>query len=146
MNFWGNLPIPDAYVIGLLLGGVLHALAAKPLCRHGRAPRAAGLALLLPGLGLIAWAMAAARKIRIDRPAVLLTRGPYAIGRNPMFLGWALSCLGLSLLANSCWLLAATSAAGLYVHGNDVRKEEETLLARFGEEYRAYRRRTPRYL
>ena len=145
-DFWANAPIPEAFVAALSLGGALHALVARPIARDARALRAGGVALLPFGLGLIAWAMAAARYIHIDRPTALVTHGPYALSRNPMYVGWWLSGLGLSLLANSRWLLGATGAAGLYYHLHDIPSEEESLLSQFGEEYQSYRRRTRRYL
>ena len=141
-----NVPIPEAFVAALLSGGAAHAVAARPISRDLGALRAGGLALLLLGLGLIAWAMAAARNIRIDRPTALVTLGPYALSRNPMYVGWALCSLAVSLLVNSRWLLVTTSAAGLYHHLHEIPKEEEFLLAHFGEEYESYRRRTRRYL
>jgi len=145
-SFWANAPIPEAFVAALSLGGALQTLAARPVSRDSRALRVAGLALLPLGLALITWAMLAAREIRIDRPTALVTRGPYALSRNPMYLGWALGSLGVSLLANSRWLLAATGAAGLYHHLVEIPEEEEALLARFGEQYESYRRRTRRYV
>jgi protein-S-isoprenylcysteine O-methyltransferase Ste14 len=145
-RFWTNAPIPEAFVAGLSLGGILHLLAARPIAREPRWPRLTGLALVPAGLGLILWAMAAAEHIRIDRPAALIAQGPYAVSRNPMYLGWALACLGLALLANSRWLLGATGAAGLYLHGREIPREEAALAAQFGEEYGAYRQRTRRYL
>ena len=62
-----------------------------------------------------------------------------------MYTGWLLGCVGISLLTNSRWLLAATAAAGLYQHLHVIPQEEESLLAQFGDEYRAYQARTRRY-
>ena len=146
VSFWANSPIPGTFVAAMLLGGGLHRLKARRISPDSRTLRVAGLALLPLGLFLITWAMVAAREIRIDQPTQLVTRGPYAISRNPMYLGWALCSLGTSLLANSRRLLTATIAAGLYHHLVEIPREEEYLLAHFGQEYRSYRRHTRRYL
>lgn len=145
-SFWSNAPIPEPFVAGLSLGGALHALVPSPIFRTFRFPRLAGLSLVAAGLGLALWAMAAVKEMSIDRPAALATRGPYALSRNPMYLGWELGSLGLSFLANSRWLLAATGAAGLYLHMVDIPAEEDALEAMFGEQYTAYRAGTRRYL
>jgi protein-S-isoprenylcysteine O-methyltransferase Ste14 len=145
-SFWANAPVPEAFAGALFAGGVLHALVASRIFRASRTARLPGLALVAAGLGLVLWAMAAAREIRIDRPAALVTRGPYVLSRNPMYLGWLLWCLGLAFVANSRWLLAATGAAGLYLHLVDIPGEEEALESMFGEQYTAYRAGTRRYL
>ncbi len=141
-----NTPIPETFVASLVLGGLLHALARRPITRQGQTLRLQGIGVLALGLLLNAWAMFAVRQIRIDQPERLITSGPYAHSRNPMYLGWGLCSLGVAALANSCWLLAGTLAAGLYHHLIEIPKEEAALQARFGEIYHAYRRKVPRYL
>ncbi len=145
-NFWANMPIPQAHVAALLLGGALEAVARRPIGRDAHVRRLAGLLLLPSAVGLIAWAMAAAGDVRIDRPEELVTRGPYTFSRNPMYLGWALISLGISFLVNSRWLLAASGAAALFQHLHEIPQEEASLLAQFGAEYAGYRQRTRRYL
>ncbi len=145
-NFWANMPIQQAHVAALLLGGALEAVARRPIGRDAHVRRLAGLLLLQSAVGLIAWAMAAAGDVRIDRPEELVTRGPYTFSRNPMYLGWALISLGISFLVNSRWLLAASGAAALFQHLHEIPQEEASLLAQFGAEYAGYRQRTRRYL
>ena len=81
----------------------------------------------------------------VDDPRRLLTTGPYAVIRNPMYLGWALLHLGSALVAGSGWILAALPPAALRVH-REVLAEERVLEERFGEEFRRYRAAVGRYL
>jgi protein-S-isoprenylcysteine O-methyltransferase Ste14 len=76
----------------------------------------------------------------------LVTRGPYRISRNPMYLG-----LLLTLIALGMWLqsLSALLLAPLFVfviNRCNILPEEQRLGARFGSEYEAYLTRTRRWL
>jgi len=80
-----------------------------------------------------------------DAPRRLVTRGPYRIVRNPMYLGALLVLGGAALYYESAWLgcyaVALVAVAHLF-----VRHYEEPRLARtFGAEYAAYCRRVRRW-
>lgn len=79
------------------------------------------------------------------RNHTLVTSGPYRWVRHPLYTVGALFMLGMSALLGS-WLipiLAAPAMAGLMLRTPD---EEAGLVARFGDDYRAYMARTGRYL
>ncbi len=80
-----------------------------------------------------------------ELPDRLLVDGPYAYTRNPMYLGHLTFLIGLvvatrSPVAPACfiWQLVRLS--------DRVRRDEVRLEAKFGEEYRRYRARVPRWL
>ncbi len=81
----------------------------------------------------------------LEHPEQLVTSGPYAIIRNPMYLGWALLHFGAGSAVGSGWMVTTIPAAEAWIHGEVVR-EERALGERFGEEFRAYRAAVPRYL
>lgn len=74
----------------------------------------------------------------------LVTTGPYRWVRHPFYV-----CVAMSMLANSLatanWFLLLTSAIALSLLFIRTRIEEEKLLARFGDDYRAYMQRTGRF-
>jgi protein-S-isoprenylcysteine O-methyltransferase Ste14 len=91
-----------------------------------------GAALMPLGAGLVVWTF-------------LDTRGPYRFIRHPLYDAVAVLAMSMSLqMAN--WFMLATGAAGVILLAIRSRTEEDRLLARFGESYRAYRSQTGRFL
>jgi protein-S-isoprenylcysteine O-methyltransferase Ste14 len=74
----------------------------------------------------------------------LVTTGVYAMVRHPMYAGfWLMALAQLLLLPN--WIAgpAGLIGFGILFFGR-VRREEDMMIAAFGEEYRAYMTRTAR--
>ena len=140
-----NFPIPEPIIGALAVGLGLRHLAPPARLPGARALRRTGAALIATGGALIAWATAQTRGMRIDEPDRLLTQGPYALSRNPMYAGWLGIASGLGLVLNSAWLLLTTALAFLYLHRVEIPKEEAALATSFGDRYRQYRARVPRY-
>ncbi len=79
------------------------------------------------------------------RKHTLVTRGPYRWVRHPFYDSAALCILANSLVAAN-WFLFLTGGLTFVLLVIRTRKEEENLLARFGDAYRAYMERTGRFL
>ena len=75
----------------------------------------------------------------------LVTDGIFAWLRNPMYVGGTLFLVGLAVLLASDWMLVMTIGFFVVLHFGVVRREERYLEAKFGESYRHYRNRVPRY-
>jgi protein-S-isoprenylcysteine O-methyltransferase Ste14 len=116
----GNTPPATAAVIALCLVGLGSALSAFVLIWLGRSFSI----------------MAEARR--------LVTGGPYAIVRHPLYLTEAIATIGMVVLNWS--LIAVVLAALLWaLQLRRVRHEENVLQAAFPE-YASYAARTPRWL
>lgn len=76
----------------------------------------------------------------------LVTGGVYAHCRNPMYVGNLLVAFGLLGLLGRPWAIAVGGAFLLLVYLSIVHGEERYLIERFGDEYRAYCERSPRWL
>lgn len=142
-----RVPPPILYLAGLLVGVALDRV--WPLA-NGYATWG-GLALVAAGLALDAWAAAAFQRAQTTvlpwgRARFLVPHGPYRYTRNPMYLGMALSYLGLALLVGSWWALALLPVVLVVITVYVIRREERHLAARFGDDYDAYRARVRRWL
>lgn len=73
-------------------------------------------------------------------------RGPFRITRNPMYLQMVLVCIGFAVLLMSWWVLALTPVAAWVLQRFAILPEEAYLERRFGERYRAYKRRVRRWI
>jgi protein-S-isoprenylcysteine O-methyltransferase Ste14 len=99
------------------------------------------------GLAGTVWALVYLRRSFSILPEArrLVTSGPYAIVRHPLYLFEAMTGIAATLPTVS-WpgliLIAIFVGAQLL----RMRWEEEVLALHFGEEYRQYRRRVPKYL
>lgn len=140
-----NVPLPEPHVFGLLAGGLLHALRPWPVTRRPSLARLGGVALVVIGLAVVGWAVRAVGDADVERPTELVTTGPYALSRNPMYVAWTALYAGVALAANAVWPLALLPAVAAATH-LVVRREERRLEAAFGEAYYDYRDEVPRYL
>jgi len=75
----------------------------------------------------------------------LVTTGVFAHVRNPMYAGMILLALAAAIWTGGAWMSVAVIGLFLTLHFGVVLREERYLAARFGEDYRAYMARTPRY-
>jgi protein-S-isoprenylcysteine O-methyltransferase Ste14 len=142
---WGNVPVPEWHVAGLLGGGLLHWLRPWALPIDRSAGFVIGSGLVFLGLVLIGWSVRAVGHQSIDAPETLVTTGPYRYSRNPMYVAWTALYVGLALVADAAWPLALLPAVAALTH-RTIRREERTLAERFGGDYAAYRERVRRYL
>lgn len=142
---WRNLPLPEPH-LGLLAGGlILHRLWPSTLPAVGRPRLVAGWSLLTGGAVLAGWATKAAGTIDLAKPASVITTGPYAVSRHPMYIAWSFIFFGVALIINTRWLIFSSPLLLALVH-RAVLAEERRLENRLGDSYRAYQRRVGRYL
>lgn len=139
-----NAPVPEPHVFGLLAGGLLHALRPWPVTRRAGLARIGGVVLIVTGLAVVGWAVRTVGDADVDHPTELVTTGPYALSRNPMYVAWTVLYAGVTLAANAVWSLALLPAVAAATH-LAVRREERRLEAAFGEAYCDYRDEVPRY-
>ena len=75
----------------------------------------------------------------------LVTTGPYRWVRHPMYASAALAIVGNSLVAAN-WYLFVVGCLALLLLVIRTRKEEQNLIAKFGDDYRNYMQRTGRFV
>ena len=123
-----------------------------PFIWHGvMAPSSWGVGALSVAFGetMRLWGVAAAgaetrRRSRVV--ARLVTSGPFAWLRNPLYLGNFFIWAGFSVIAGIHWFLPIAVAVFTLEYTPIVRYEEAVLEATFGEQYLRYKERTSRWL
>ena len=109
----------------------------------------AGLTLILAGESLRLWSVhhiGAISRTRSDRLGPLISTGPFALVRNPLYLGNIALWAGFAVTAHLLWLAPIIIVLLAAEYHAIVRWEEELLAARLGESYRQYVGRVPRWL
>jgi protein-S-isoprenylcysteine O-methyltransferase Ste14 len=133
------LPLPfAAAILGLRVG---LAPLSGGLMAAGVMVTAAGELLRLWGvhhIGVIS-------RTRADRLGPLVSSGPFALVRNPLYLGNIAIWMGFALTARLVWLAPVILILLGRVYHAIVRWEEQLLESRLGDDYREYASRVPRW-
>lgn len=113
-----------------------------------------GLVFFLVGWGLVLWARGTLGAMYgvstgfvapLQAQHQLIQNGPYAFVRHPMYLGYWLLLVGMTLIYRT-WtplLLLAMCLASFF---RRARREETALAERFGDKWRAYTVRVPMFV
>ena len=111
--------------------------------RRRRAARAVGLVIVAVWLPLLGAGIVSLRtRGRLGDSDVLITSGPYAYVRHPLYAGLSLTVVGVGLIVGSVSVVLA-GLGWLLVTRIWSLHEERSLARRFGPEYAAYRNATP---
>lgn len=111
--------------------------------------RVAGIALYVLGIAIVAVALVHLGESTAvglpERSTKLKTRGLYRFTRNPIYLGGFIVCAGSCLYSiHPVNFLLCAVVVG--IHLRIVRKEEEFLEKRFGQQWLDYRQQVPRFV
>jgi len=142
---WRNVPFPETYIAPLLLGVAVDFMFPRVLIANSAVPFVLGIPLLLGGLLIILRAVREIGSQDVDAPTLVITSGPYAWSRNPMYMAWTLIYIGAICIINSVWLLLLFPVALVLTHFV-VLREEKKLEELFGDSYYDYRQNVSRYL
>jgi protein-S-isoprenylcysteine O-methyltransferase Ste14 len=76
----------------------------------------------------------------------LVTTGPYRFTRNPIYIGFVLAYFGFAIVLTSMWVLLLLIPVLAVMQRGVVVPEEAYLARKFGDAYRKYQARVPRWL
>lgn len=149
-----RIPWPPLIYCGLaFLAFGLHWAAPLPWPTGvaGTVLAALGLCLIGAAIMLDAAAALAFRRHRTTMmpnrgAAALITDGPFAASRNPIYLANTLLVCGTGLVLGAGWLVLAGFLAAALTQRLAIIREERHLAARFGRDWTEYAARTPRWL
>ena len=113
-------------------------------------PIVLGSLLIVLGEWLRIWAVGFAggstRTRTLGAARDLVTTGPYAHVRNPLYLGNLILSVGVCVVANVYWMIAVLTIGFLIQYTPIIRSEETYLLDASGNRYRAYCAAVPRFI
>ena len=84
--------------------------------------------------------------MRPHKASALVKTGIYRITRNPMYVGLAFNLSAWCIYLDSPFALVGVAGFILYIHAFQILPEERMLTKLFGDEYREYQSRVPRWL
>jgi protein-S-isoprenylcysteine O-methyltransferase Ste14 len=103
--------------------------------------------MIAGGLAYTIWGLAYLRRSFSIMPEArrLVTGGPYALSRHPLYFGEAVAAVGIVLPNGGAWavVLILFYLVAQYLR---IRWEEQVLLEQFPNSYAKYRRCVPKYL
>ncbi len=134
----------------LLLAGLLHW--AVPLSRPQLFSHTViGAGLIIAGFAIMIWAWWLFRRVDTavcptEKSSHLVTRGPFAWTRNPMYLGMIGMLSGVSVCLGTLPFYFVTAVYGLIINNVFCPYEEQKLERELGESYLSYKRQVRRWL
>ena len=85
--------------------------------------------------------------IRPDQPTVaIVSSGPFACSRNPIYIGWLILYFGIALVWGGAWTLLLAMPCAAVIRRYAISREEHYLEQTFGTAYTDYTARVRRQL
>ena len=146
---WPPMLMALTVALGLGLGQITGEILGDKL--DNTALRVIGAILIAAALAMDIWCgrTLARRQTTIlpHRAATsLVTEGPYSFSRNPIYIAHLTLTLGLGLLLAAPFIVALIPVLALGLQKLSIEPEERHLQDKFGEDFRVYMARTPRWL
>ncbi|MBI2185413.1 MAG: isoprenylcysteine carboxylmethyltransferase family protein [Thaumarchaeota archaeon] len=143
-------PPPLIYLASLILGLVLNWGAPTGFLPDGLR-LGIGLPIIVAGVFLAAWAFLTFQRAGTspdvyEATKVVVVVGPFRYSRNPIYLSFAVTYLGIASAFNALWSILLFPVALLAMHYGVIVQEERYLERKFGEEYLRYKRKVRRWL
>ena len=152
MNVRSSLPVPPPILaLGLILAAGVAAGTLPPAPVWIPLHTFIGLVVLAIGVGSAVAGFSNFKRSGTPvrpgaEPLQLVTTGPYRFTRNPMYLGLLLFLASGLFFTQSLYFLVPPVVFFLLINLWQIPFEEELLVDRFGEAYRAYCKRVRRWL
>jgi protein-S-isoprenylcysteine O-methyltransferase Ste14 len=108
-----------------------------------------GILIVLLGATVRVWSTkhVGRRLLGMKKKGKMLVRmGPYAIVRNPLYIGNILIATGFSILSELIWFAPFVFLYFFLLNHFVVLYEERKLLSRWGDEYQTYLNEVPRWM
>ncbi len=104
------------------------------------------IGLALASLSARGFRLAGTSVIPSEPSTALVVTGPYRFTRNPIYIGFVLAYFGFAIMLTSMWVLLLLVPVLMILQRGVVVREEAYLERQFGDAYRKYKARVPRWL
>src|SRR6185437_12734160 len=109
-----------------------------------------GLVLILLALLLVRWSVQTFRKARTNiltnqSATTIVSTGPFAFSRNPIYIGGLVGMIGFAIAADSLWFLVALVVIAFVLRYGVIAREETYLERKFGAQYLEYKTKVRRW-
>ena len=101
-----------------------------------------GLIILVLGLAMQCMTTISVANTPLDKP---VTQGPYCISRHPFYFSGFLTLVGMGI-ASASWVVLLCALLWIAFFYIVVPTEERFLIEKYGDSYREYMNRTPRWI
>ena len=109
-----------------------------------------GIVGIVLGLGIVLWGKETFQRlgtsVRFEKPKKLVMSGPYRSTRNPIYLGYIIILLGISVLLGSIIAFVSPVTFFLIMNFIVIPFEEEWLKRIFGKKYEKYKKQVRRWV
>jgi protein-S-isoprenylcysteine O-methyltransferase Ste14 len=146
----GRVLPPVYFLLALIAMVALHYLV--PIAQRISSPiRYTGIVLVVGAIALVLWAAGLFRRAGttikpFQKSSVLITRGPYRITRNPMYVGLVGALLGIAIVLGSVTPFLGVFAFAALIQSKFIRAEEADLESTFGRVFLDYKSKVRRWL
>jgi protein-S-isoprenylcysteine O-methyltransferase Ste14 len=149
-----KFPLPPIFlVVSIILALLLDSFYPLPFAIGAARDilQGAGFFAIIAAVGLYYFAI---RELNRRKTTVLphkaasslVTTGPFAVSRNPIYLANFVLLAGLGLLITNLWMVVAALLSAILEHVFAIKREEAHLEHKFGRAWRDYKRRVRRWI
>ena len=142
---------PVVWTVALLAGAMVQRQYPLPFLTDRVVGKWIGGAIFIVGLAIALWAIRtiqrAGSNVQLHKPTIaVVTGGPYALSRNPIYVGLTVMLAAFGFALDNGWMFVAAAGFWLVVDYGVVTREEAYLEQKFGKPYLDYKARVRRWL
>jgi protein-S-isoprenylcysteine O-methyltransferase Ste14 len=144
---------PIILFCGIASGYLMRALAPLPWAEGTARDILQGAGFVLAALAALLYFLSIRELWRhkttvnpTGKSAHLVTTGPFAFSRNPIYLANVFLVTGIAFATGNAWMLAIAAAMAWLEQNLAIKREEKHLEARFGKAWRDYTKNVRRWL
>ncbi len=143
-------PPPVVYLVGILIGLGLDWVWPLPFLAQPL-QYIVGFTIVVLSFVLFGWALRefaqAKTNVNHRRPTTaIVSTGPFARSRNPIYVSMTLLMFGIATAVDSLWLYLMIIPVVLFIHHFVILREEAFLERKFDDAFRIYNARVRRWI